>query len=251
MKRGKPLDSPATVFDIEHAPEKGGSDELMGGMIFIAPESVSNLEHVSEQAEIYLRSRFTQVRERVLEGILRIDSHLVYLQDNQRQAAEMLVKTFRSWQQREDGNRKALLEALLTFDIYYRMRRLFYVTNAISGLLNGDPPDQSNPDREKYRDLWRRLNHRLKLLEIVRAKMEQLLDCADFHWGTLNSAGNPAELAVKIWKNAQTFLAALLECDSQLNGKNLPPSHCCGQNVEPQPGTRANGGGERRAYDAS
>jgi len=216
--------SPATISDLATDPEQAQSDTLMKGNIFADPESVSNLERAPEQAEIYLRSRLTQVRERVLEGILKIGGHLLYLRDGQRRAAEALVERFRAWQEGIDPrDRSGLLQALLRFDIYYRMRRLFYVTNAISQLLDGA---QSKPlgreQRAKYRDLWRRLNHRLKLLDIVRAKMEQLIDCADFHWEQLNSAPDPDALAVKIWENAQTFLAALLECGSQLNPEKLP-----------------------------
>jgi patatin-related protein len=216
--------SPATISDLTTDPEQARSDTLMKGNIFNDPGSVSNLERAPEQAEIYLRSRLTQVRERVLEGILKIGGHLLYLKDGQRRAAELLVEKYRAWQEGIDlRDRSGLLQALLRFDIYYRMRRLFYVTNAISQLLNGTQSiPLSREQQAKYRDLWRRLNHRLKLLDIVRAKMEQLLDCADFHWEQLNSAPNPDALAVKIWENAQTFLAALLERDAQLNGTKLP-----------------------------
>ena len=232
----KPFDSPATISDLGRTPGQSGAEELMKGNIFAAPSTVLNLEQAPEQAEIYLRSRLTQVRERVLEGILKIGGHLLYLQDGQRRAAELLVKTFRNWQEQRDPKRQSvLLQALPTFDIYYRMRRLFYITNAISQVLNGAQSDHlTSADRDKYRDLWRRLNHRLKLLDIVRAKMEQLIDCADFHWEVLTSVKDPGPLAVKIWENAQTFLAALLECGSQLNPEELPSLHAAVREWSPE-----------------
>ena len=182
------------------------SEDLMKSSTLSAPAVLSDTNQVPEQAVIYRSSRFSQLRERVVEGILKDKGHRILLNPERKRAAEALVKSFESW-----GD-QVWYGTLNEFDVYYRIRRLFYVTNAIDALLNRDfPRSIAEQDRPLYRDLWRRLNHRIKLLDIVRSKMEELIDRGDFQWETILAAKDPAEVAIEIWEKTGSALRALLE----------------------------------------
>jgi patatin-related protein len=117
---------------------------------------------------IYLSTRLIQMRDRAILGILKKNGELTLLNDDDRHAAKMLVDSFAEWP--GDGT-----DTLREFDVYYRLRRLYHLTYAIKRLMfQGDPISTEMADR--YTDIRRRLNHQIKMLEMVKYAMETALD---------------------------------------------------------------------------
>ena len=157
----------------------------------------------SSQRMIYERARFNQVLNRVIDGIFKDDGHRRLLDPSQRRLAKDLIDGFENWSEKQG------IETLIEFDIYFRTRRLFSVTYAISALLNGHSHRTlTQEEKSCYRKLWRRLNQRIKLLEIVQSRMEYLLDLYDFKWV---KAMKEPDGAAKIWGNVRDLLRGLLD----------------------------------------
>jgi hypothetical protein len=140
----------------------------------------------------YLRARFAQLRDRALEGILKKEGHLEYLDRGAKVAASLLVQSFDNWSDPGDPDG---IGTLIEFDIYYRMRRLFRLTYLISDLLSNVDEDGNIKDatlkpeeRLSYRELWIRLNHHIKILEMIQFSMENTIDMAPIDWRDLVSS---------------------------------------------------------------
>src|SRR5207237_972888 len=97
-----------------------------------------------------------------------------------------------------------------------------------------------HPDAEIYRSLWQVLNQQIKLLEILRVRMEGLIDAAPIDWkkaiSTLSSTTQMAaeaalpgrqketdKAAEQVWLAVQGALRKLLNTDPQLS--ELVPDH--------------------------
>jgi patatin-related protein len=151
---------------------------------------------------IYRRSRLGQLRDRAVEGILKQDGKLQLLRGADRHSAKVLVESFELWPGDE-------IDTLAQFDVYYRMRRLHHVAYSIRDLLGAQPQKQS--DGPAYRDLWRRINHQLQLLDIIRFAMESTMDAAPIAWRTLADSQPSGSIAQFRWQCVQNVLKTLLD----------------------------------------
>jgi patatin-related protein len=149
----------------------------------------SLLDSCPGQRAGYLRARFAQLRDRALEGILKKEGHLEYLDHGAKVAASLLVQSFDNWKDPSDPEG---IGTLIEFDIYYRMRRLFRLTYLISDLLSnvdegGNIKNVTLKPEERlsYRKLWIRINHHIKLLEMIQFSMENTVDMAPIEWRDL------------------------------------------------------------------
>jgi patatin-related protein len=118
---------------------------------------------------VYQRSRLVALSQLVVRGILRVDGDDQLLDADSQRRAEHLFNEFDRYAE-EAGFGADLLQH---FDIYFRLRRLFDLVYYCyeSG--------RRDPGLPKL--LWV-LNRQLKLLDIVRNAMEQLIDELDFDW---------------------------------------------------------------------
>jgi patatin-related protein len=149
----------------------------------------SILDSCPGQRAGYLSARFAQLRDRALEGILKKEGHLEYLDPDAKAAASLLVQSFDNWSDPSDPDG---IGTLIEFDIYYRMRRLFRLTYLISDLLSNVDEDGNiksvtlgPEERASYRKLWIKLNHHIKLLEMIQFSMENTVDMAPIDWRDL------------------------------------------------------------------
>jgi patatin-related protein len=206
------------------------SGELMSDYIFPAPADLADLAHQAvqpaggsgsttgadqatraegktreEQAEIYIRSRIGKVRDRVIDGILKQAGNRTLLEEAARRAAGEMVREFN--QLTEVRVRRSLHE----FDVYYRMRRLFFIADVLNVVVN-QSKTLDDASIRSYREVWGRINNRIKRLEIIQSKMEELIDLADFHWQEIMTrAGDPAQGTIRIWASVQDLLRRLLD----------------------------------------
>jgi patatin-related protein len=170
-----------------------------------APEQ-ANLE---EQVTVYVASRISRVRDRVIDGVLKQNGQRTLLNEKERNAAESMLRGFNQL------NHARALKGLREFDVYYRMRRLFFVADRISEIIyqnsagaDDDLTKVGDEEKKNYRKVWASINQRIKRLEIVQSKMEELIDCADFCWAEIMV--NP-DGATQIWAGVQSLLRRLLD----------------------------------------
>lgn len=178
----------------------------------IEPAEFLALDADLQRKTLYLRCRLNQMRDRALDGILKDNGKKQLLQDGDRLAAEILVQSFGQW---EGGGTDALADV----DVYYRLRRLYRLTYALTTLLY----EEGGSDRQRnrllpnqvaaYRDLWRRLNHQIKVLEIIQEAMETLIDLAPIPWKDLENQQPSKDVAIDKWARAENLMRALLSLD--------------------------------------
>jgi patatin-related protein len=170
----------------------------------------NSLDDDPQRKELYLRCRFTQIRERAVLGILKEKGHLKLLKDGPRRAAEILVCSFENWP--GDGT-----DTLEYFDVYFRLRRLYRLTYTISALLYGEVDGKRkqlpNEQIDQYCDLWSRINHQIKLLEIIQEAMEELIDLAPIEWRDLENEQAQFAIAMEKWQAVKNLMCALLSLD--------------------------------------
>ena len=194
------------------------TERLISGHIFGAPAEMADLDQpleqsndqiaqtiIQQQASIYRRSRFSLARDRVIDSVLKQNGQRRLLKDKERQAGELLVKAF------DDLPQERILKSLQEFDVYYRMRRLFFIADRISDLINDGSIMLSTEAKKTYRDVWCRINNRIKRLEIIKSKMEELIDRVDFPWQKIIETDKPAEAAMEIWAAVESLLGRLLD----------------------------------------
>jgi patatin-related protein len=155
---------------------------------------------------LYLHCRLTQLMRRGVDAILNESGNKLQLKnEDDRHAANILVQSFSQFADIAPGDPEAL-RILDTFDVYFRIRRLFYVTAKIQDLLE-DPKQQQCAE---YRDLWLRINHHVKLLEMVQFALERSADVSQIDWQDLKNATADARLAEQKWMKLQNVLSHVL-----------------------------------------
>src|SRR5438093_8366155 len=126
---------------------------------------------------IYVRSMFNAIADRASEGLLKEKGQRLFIQDTtQREQAAALIKSFNEWK----GDGRNTLER---YDIYFRLRRLFHVIYQIKEELfdkeRAFADDQ--PDKNKQ-DLWKALNHQVKVFQVIQYWMEYVVDNLPIRW---------------------------------------------------------------------
>jgi predicted acylesterase/phospholipase RssA len=154
------------------------------------------------RVRIYVGTRLAQLRDRALLGILKKNGEMQLLSGADRHAAKVLVDSFEDWP--GEG-----LDTLGEFDVLYRMRRLYHVVYAIEARIYGEK--RPEPDRiARYQDVWRRLNHQIKVLEMIRFTLESVIDNSKIPFEDLAAQKPNAMLAAGKWRSARNLLAAAL-----------------------------------------
>jgi patatin-related protein len=178
-----------------------------GPVYFDDPTSqLSLLDSDTHRKNIYLTARITRLRDRVVEGVLNEQKgERTGFSDLDRHAAKVLVQSFEKFND-EIG------DMLESFDIYYRLRRLFHLTYFISDCITSiDKGDLQNDTVAKYRELWRQVNHCIKTLEIIQFAMESAVDEAPINWRYLGNTSASKDNAAAIWGKVKNVLVAILD----------------------------------------
>ena len=182
-------------------------------------ETKSTLAGVSEDSHVYKASRLTQLRNRAVEGILNEGKRRpFFLKTEERRAARIVVDSFAEW-------KGSYVETLDQFDVFFRIRRLYHLTYALRSFLY-DHERPSPEVAERYRRLWRDINHFIQLLEVAQSQMEALVDQSHIEWKFLHEQfkehGNEVEpskadlatVSERLWGQIALALTALLTNDS-------------------------------------
>ena len=135
---------------------------------------------------------------------------------------------------------------LRDFDVYFRLRRLYGLVYLLYDLLYGkNAPKPTEAERTELQHLWHAINCQIELLEIVRARLERLIDEIDVKWeerfrrfekrwkegliATQEEAD--AEAAREIWGIVGSAMRHLLDADGKAGQKlqecysQSPPEH--------------------------
>ncbi|HEY3081754.1 MAG TPA: patatin-like protein [Chloroflexota bacterium] len=183
-------------------------------------------------AELYRRSRFVALGDRIIEGVFKTGGRPDLVEPDQRGRAAELVRFF-------DELVAERPDLLVDFDLHYRMRRLYRIVYAVYDLLyeparSGAAPADGRPEvgavtveqARAYRELWEAFNHQIELYEILLAAVERLIDEAPIGWDKLDG--------VTVWQVVYRALQRLLAADSP-PAQGLPPRFASGQPWLPPP----------------
>ncbi len=187
---------------------RGNTDAQEAGMKAVA-------ESDPVRFAIYRQSRLAQLRDRALMGILKNKGNTQWLQDEQREQAELLVKAFGELGMGYLQKNAPRLEDL---DVYFRIRRLFHLIYFIKGILWDRPGsrDMSKSQQGACRDLWRHLNHMVQVLEIIRYYMEYMVDEVEISFSSMAASDREDERRQKaflIWGKVNNCMKQLLLSD--------------------------------------
>ncbi|HEV2719411.1 MAG TPA: patatin-like protein, partial [Thermoanaerobaculia bacterium] len=154
------------------------------------------------QGSIYVRTRLVQISDRVVDGLLRVNGFDTLLHNDDREIANVLVKTFHDdHEAAKAGLRLDPANTLTSFDVYFHQRRLFYVADSLR---------KSMKEGHDGRDALKAVNRTIKLLEIVRYWMEQLVDVKEFDWRP--KAGESKETSPRrVWDEVKRAFQDLLQ----------------------------------------
>jgi patatin-related protein len=199
-------------------------DELAGAvqrkaLDFLGQDGVKDTDGLrqedSTRIKMYLLSRLAQLRDRALLGIIKERGELRLLTNERRHAAKILVESFGMM---TSGGEDAW-QTLESFDVYYRLRRLFHVVYKIHETLSDA---STKPEiRSLYTDVWQSINHQIKLLEIVRFAMETVIDNSAIAVGDLSGRRAGEDLAAEKWGAVKNILHDLLLPQAVLTRKDL------------------------------
>lgn len=154
----------------------------------------------------YAMARLVTLSERTVRGILREDGHDRQIDEARQKAAANLYRMFDNWSNASDPEGDA---TLYCFDVYFRLRRLFHVLYACSDAgLEGSDADKLRQDVQGC------IGCQIRLLEIIRAAMEKLVDDGEFRWQE-----RPPEA---VWETLKSAYQRLL--DAGTDGL-LPPRY--------------------------
>ncbi|MEA5113925.1 MAG: patatin-like protein [Geobacteraceae bacterium] len=164
---------------------------------------------------LYRHSRLISISERVVLGVLRVDGKDPVMEPDARKSAARLYKAFDEW----NGSGA---ETLLHFDVDIRLRRLYHLIYYIYDL--GLAFSGANPSQ--YRCLWRALNRQVKLLEIIKSAMEELVDKAPITW----QGKDPGKIWSLVQAAMQHLMSAGEDSPALLPAAYVPP--CDAETVE-------------------
>lgn len=122
----------------------------------------------------YAKARFVTLSERAVRGILKSHAQEPKLDPTEKAAAGKLYRMFDAWDDPRDPNGDL---TLYHFDVYFRLRRIFHVLYACT-----DPGMEATEADELRGQVLRAIGRQIRLLEILRAAMEKLVDDGDFRW---------------------------------------------------------------------
>ena len=200
--------------------------------------------NTSEPPELYLQCRAARLAEGALDPLLRLESLTKLLkaspgsspQDapDARSVVGELIESYyelvRSYP-RGDGSsgsssacpdRESVLNRL---DIYMRERRLFFVSYTIRDLVN----DGEQGGSGCLIELRKRINRQIRVIEIIRASMEALVERLDVTWDELLCDGlDSSQGAARLWTGVVCAYTELLkEEEGVLPYKSSQPGTLC------------------------
>jgi len=143
--------------------------------------------HSIEEMAVYSRARLVALSQRVVRGLLRTNGDDQLLDAESRRLAEPLFEEFDRYAERAD-----IAETLLRdFDVYFRLRRLYDLVDHCYYRGRLDPA---------WPEVLRVLNRQIKLVDIVRNAMEQLLDEVDIPWRGRSAEAVWADVGRAFWR---------------------------------------------------
>jgi len=158
--------------------------------------------------KLYESSRLVALSERVMRGLLRKDGRDDVLEADERQVAAQLIQSFDNTFREGSAGEPPVMKPYLffrEFDVYYRQRRVQQANYRIYDLLH--PVAATQVDRgalsATHRVVWQACNRLLKLLDLVRAALEMVVDEVPIQW--------KGRTAVVIWRDVQVVMRALLD----------------------------------------
>jgi hypothetical protein len=168
------------------------------------------------QREQYIRSRFAGLGSRALKGLF-MDStsgNPAPIDDprDRKRATELVTELINL---EPVGDVLTDEESLFRFDIYFRLRRLHHVVYRIAEAIKNETGNQKHI--QSWRLLWRRLNHHIDIAEIVRFRMEYIMDRGQIDW----TDSRPSR---DVWADLRSCLEDLLVVDENAPLPKFPNS---------------------------
>ena len=139
--------------------------------------STATLDAIDIEETIYLRSRLISLRDRVLPLVFRMEKD--FRIDSQKQAyleraANLLTEQITKEKDKEkrDKIRQAFGQQIRNLDVEYSLRKHFYLLQMLCHKLE---TEQNTEEYKKLRYLSETVSRQIKLLEVIREALNQLL----------------------------------------------------------------------------
>jgi patatin-related protein len=181
--------------------------EVVRNILDDKEDMLSKLDSESPATKhIYLQARLSQVRDRVLSGLLKQGGQLRLLNESQRRAVRILVTSFDEFG--VEGE-----ETLRDFDVYFRLRRLHFLVcyvlqPAIHASIRVD---------DVYAEVLHRLNHQINLLEMIQFAAESVIDNSSIPADDLLDDRDSKTRAKEKWIAVQNLLRQVLARTDKLS----------------------------------
>lgn len=139
--------------------------------------AMATLEAIDIKETIYLRSRLISLRDRVLPLVLRMEQDFRIYSDKQaylEKAANVLTEQITGEKEKDkrDKIRQAFEQQIRNLDVEYTLRKHFYLSQILCQRME----TASNPaEYQKLRYLSESISRQIKLLEVIREALNQLL----------------------------------------------------------------------------
>lgn len=166
----------------EHNEKISRYNSLLRDAKVISNFEADTSDKIDIKETIYLRSRLISLRDRILPLVLRMDQYIEPNSEKQvvlQKVANLLAnKTHFNAQetQNSDQVRNFFGRQIKNLDVDYALRKHFHLLQSLSEKLEQDP------DIEQYRKLQNLVNNlsrQIKLLEVIRAALDQALNHTD------------------------------------------------------------------------
>ena len=184
----------------------------------VEEDGLQRLEWDAAGADVYRTTRLTQVVNRAVQGVLKVNGKEQLLSADQAAKARELISAFDGFAGMKarfitDGDEGASI--LRDFDIYYRRRRVFYMADLLKNRLSNLPPRErplrgarpadtiplAAAQKAAYADLRRRFNRLIDLYDIIGTAMEATVDQA-----AIPASDRPHEVWALVLKALQRLL---------------------------------------------
>lgn len=210
----------------EHNEKISRYNSLLRDAKVISNFEAASSDNIDIKETIYLRSRLISLRDRILPLALRMDQDVSPNSEKQvvlQKVASLLAKKTNlnaQETQNSDQVRNFFSRQIKNLDVDYALRKHFHLLQNLSEKLEQDP------DTEQYRKLQNlvsNLSRQIKLLEVIRAALDQVLshkDVSDSFYNLFSKNKADNKLTMQFYRRLLRLHRFLLDADV-LNDSSL------------------------------
>lgn len=214
----------------EHNEKVRRYNSLLRDAEVIANSEAATLDNIDIKETIYIRSRLISLRDRILPLVLRMDQYIN--PDSQQQVILQKIADLLNNQVTNDQEKKHLDQVrnffsvqIRNLDVDYALRKHFHLLQSLSEKL-----EQSDlGEYKKLQNISNNISRQIKLLEVIRAALEQVLshpEVSESFYQLFGQDKADNKLRMQFYRRLLRIHRFLLDVDvlndSSLNDKSNP-----------------------------